>query len=181
MWLLAQMIFQMSKKQGYVKSLGKLIRFVRLKLHTTLIQHFSCYHYCKGNLENFLFTHGQSSGTLMLKPAILEFHLFSCSVHPLQYPYMYKILSLPNDVSITFSHFFSPFVGSLQCLVDGADEYLQLLDVASETIRALFNMPQTLVFWEKFAKRNAFGSDQLWTFTSPVRCLSSCFWDAAQG
>jgi replication factor C subunit 2/4 len=33
-----------------------------------------------------------------------------------------------------------------QCLVDGADEYLQLLDVASETIRALFNMPQTLVF-----------------------------------
>jgi hypothetical protein len=25
------------------------------------------------------------------------------------------------------------------------------LDVASETIRALFNMPQTLVFWEKFA------------------------------
>ncbi|KAG2623289.1 replication factor C subunit 2-like [Panicum virgatum] len=33
-----------------------------------------------------------------------------------------------------------------KCLVDGADEYLQLLDVASETIRALFNMPQTLVF-----------------------------------
>ena len=33
-----------------------------------------------------------------------------------------------------------------KCLVDGADEYLQLLDVASETIRALFDMPQTLVF-----------------------------------
>ncbi|GJN13654.1 hypothetical protein PR202_gb00384 [Eleusine coracana subsp. coracana] len=31
-----------------------------------------------------------------------------------------------------------------KCLVDGADEYLQLLDVASETIRALFNMPQGL-------------------------------------
>jgi hypothetical protein len=43
----------MSKRQGYVKSLGKLIRFVQLKLHTTLIQHFSCYleYYCKGNLE----------------------------------------------------------------------------------------------------------------------------------
>jgi len=89
----------MSKRQGYVKSLGKLIRFVGLKLHTTLIQHFSCYHYCKGNLENFLFTHGQSSGTLMLKPAILEFHLFSFSVHPLPYPYMSKILSLRNYVS----------------------------------------------------------------------------------
>ncbi|KAL6642334.1 hypothetical protein ACP70R_020515 [Stipagrostis hirtigluma subsp. patula] len=33
-----------------------------------------------------------------------------------------------------------------KCLVDGADEYLQLLDVASETIRALFNIPQGLVF-----------------------------------
>jgi len=30
----------------------------------------------------------------------------------------------------------------LQCLIDGADEYLQLLDVASNTIRALCNMPQ---------------------------------------
>lgn len=30
----------------------------------------------------------------------------------------------------------------LQCLVDGADEYLQLLDVASNTMRALCNMPQ---------------------------------------
>uniref|UniRef100_A0A453K7B1 Replication factor C C-terminal domain-containing protein n=1 Tax=Aegilops tauschii subsp. strangulata TaxID=200361 RepID=A0A453K7B1_AEGTS len=33
-----------------------------------------------------------------------------------------------------------------KCLVDGADEYLQLLDMASETIRALFNIPQGLVF-----------------------------------
>lgn len=30
----------------------------------------------------------------------------------------------------------------LQYLVDGADEYLQLLDVASNTMRALCNMPQ---------------------------------------
>ncbi|XP_056168010.1 replication factor C subunit 2 isoform X3 [Syzygium oleosum] len=29
-----------------------------------------------------------------------------------------------------------------KCLVDGADEYLQLLDVASNTMRALCNMPQ---------------------------------------
>ncbi|KAL3504243.1 hypothetical protein ACH5RR_034084 [Cinchona calisaya] len=29
-----------------------------------------------------------------------------------------------------------------KCLVDGADEYLQLLDVASNTIRALCNLPQ---------------------------------------
>ncbi|KAI4389758.1 hypothetical protein MLD38_001950 [Melastoma candidum] len=29
-----------------------------------------------------------------------------------------------------------------KCLVDGADEYLQLLDAASDTIRALHNMPQ---------------------------------------
>ena len=33
-----------------------------------------------------------------------------------------------------------------KCLVDGADEYLQLLDMASEAIRALFNIPQGLVF-----------------------------------
>ena len=31
---------------------------------------------------------------------------------------------------------------NLQCLIDGADEYLQLLDVASNTMRALCNMPQ---------------------------------------
>lgn len=30
----------------------------------------------------------------------------------------------------------------LQCLVDGADEYLQLLDVASNAMRALCNMPE---------------------------------------
>ena len=48
------------------------------------------------------------------------------------------------SVMLHFSPF--PFWMILQCLVDGADEYLQLLDVASETIRALFNMPQTLVF-----------------------------------
>ncbi|KAJ6939218.1 replication factor C subunit 2 isoform X9 [Populus alba x Populus x berolinensis] len=29
-----------------------------------------------------------------------------------------------------------------KCLIDGADEYLQLLDVASNTMRALCNMPQ---------------------------------------
>ncbi|OWM90120.1 hypothetical protein CDL15_Pgr006441 [Punica granatum] len=29
-----------------------------------------------------------------------------------------------------------------KCLIDGADEYLQLLDVASDTMRALCNMPQ---------------------------------------
>lgn len=34
----------------------------------------------------------------------------------------------------------------LQCLVDGADEYLQLLDVASNTMRALNNMPQEFPF-----------------------------------
>lgn len=34
----------------------------------------------------------------------------------------------------------------MQRLVDGADEYLQLLDVASNTMRALCNMPQELSF-----------------------------------
>lgn len=34
-----------------------------------------------------------------------------------------------------------PCVAS-QCLIDGGDEYLQLLDVASNTMRALCNMPQ---------------------------------------
>lgn len=48
------------------------------------------------------------------------------------------------SVTLHFSPF--PFRMIPQCLVDGADEYLQLLDVASETIRALFNMPRTLVF-----------------------------------
>ncbi|XP_028787792.1 replication factor C subunit 2 [Neltuma alba] len=33
-----------------------------------------------------------------------------------------------------------------KCLVDGADEYLQLLDVASNTIRACCNMPETFSF-----------------------------------
>ncbi|KAJ0960284.1 hypothetical protein J5N97_000424 [Dioscorea zingiberensis] len=33
-----------------------------------------------------------------------------------------------------------------KCLVDGADEYLQLLDVASHTMRALCNMPEELHF-----------------------------------
>ncbi|KAK1265911.1 hypothetical protein QJS04_geneDACA009140 [Acorus gramineus] len=31
-----------------------------------------------------------------------------------------------------------------KCLIDGADEYLQLMDVASNTMRALSNMPQEL-------------------------------------
>lgn len=34
----------------------------------------------------------------------------------------------------------------IQCLVDGADEYLQLLDVASNIMRALNNMPQEFPF-----------------------------------
>jgi len=76
----------------------------------------------------------------MLKPAILELHVLSCSKSLKLYPHMYHIVS----VMLHFSPF--PFWMILQCLVDGADEYLQLLDVASETIRALFNMPQTLVF-----------------------------------
>ncbi|KAM7258899.1 hypothetical protein ACFE04_014640 [Oxalis oulophora] len=33
-----------------------------------------------------------------------------------------------------------------KCLVDGADEHLQLLDVASNTMRALCNMPQEFVY-----------------------------------
>ncbi|KAJ6798367.1 replication factor C subunit 2 [Iris pallida] len=33
-----------------------------------------------------------------------------------------------------------------KCLIDGADEYLQLMDVASHTMRALCNMPQELQF-----------------------------------
>lgn len=33
-----------------------------------------------------------------------------------------------------------------KCLVDGADEYLQLLDVASSTMRALCNMPEELSY-----------------------------------
>ncbi|KAJ4819042.1 Replication factor C subunit 2 [Rhynchospora pubera] len=33
-----------------------------------------------------------------------------------------------------------------KCLIDGADEYLQLLDVASQTMRALCNMPDELRF-----------------------------------
>lgn len=33
-----------------------------------------------------------------------------------------------------------------KCLIDGADEYLQLLDVASNTIKALCNMPQELSY-----------------------------------
>ncbi|ONK73118.1 uncharacterized protein A4U43_C04F27440 [Asparagus officinalis] len=33
-----------------------------------------------------------------------------------------------------------------KCLVDGADEYLQLLDVASNTMKALSNMPEELKF-----------------------------------
>ncbi|CAI9763013.1 unnamed protein product [Fraxinus pennsylvanica] len=34
------------------------------------------------------------------------------------------------------------FAEADKCLIDGADEYLQLLDVASNTMRALCNMPQ---------------------------------------
>ncbi|XP_073099953.1 replication factor C subunit 2 [Elaeis guineensis] len=33
-----------------------------------------------------------------------------------------------------------------KCLIDGADEYLQLMDVASHTMRALCNMPEELRF-----------------------------------
>ncbi|XP_027092997.1 replication factor C subunit 2-like isoform X2 [Coffea arabica] len=33
-----------------------------------------------------------------------------------------------------------------KCLVDGADEYLQLLDVASKTMQALCNLPQELCY-----------------------------------
>ncbi|KAH0464803.1 hypothetical protein IEQ34_004906 [Dendrobium chrysotoxum] len=33
-----------------------------------------------------------------------------------------------------------------KCLVDGADEYLQLMDVASHLMRALFDMPQEMQF-----------------------------------
>ncbi|CDP10965.1 unnamed protein product [Coffea canephora] len=33
-----------------------------------------------------------------------------------------------------------------KCLVDGADEYLQLLDVASKTMQALCNLPQELSY-----------------------------------
>lgn len=33
-----------------------------------------------------------------------------------------------------------------KCLIDGADEYLQLLDVTSNTMRSLFNMPQELSY-----------------------------------
>lgn len=34
------------------------------------------------------------------------------------------------------------YIWHLQCLVDGADEYLQLLDVASNTMRAICDMMQ---------------------------------------
>ena len=34
----------------------------------------------------------------------------------------------------------------MQCLIDGADEYLQLLDVASSTMRALCNLTQDCAF-----------------------------------
>jgi len=34
----------------------------------------------------------------------------------------------------------------LQCLVDGADEYLQLLDVVSNTMQAFSNMPERLAY-----------------------------------
>lgn len=33
-----------------------------------------------------------------------------------------------------------------KCLIDGADEYLQLLDITSNTMRSLFNMPQELSY-----------------------------------
>ncbi|XP_059280271.1 replication factor C subunit 2 [Lycium ferocissimum] len=38
------------------------------------------------------------------------------------------------------------FAEADKCLVDGADEYLQLLNVASTTMQALSNMPQDMVF-----------------------------------
>lgn len=34
----------------------------------------------------------------------------------------------------------------LQCLVDGADEYLQLLDVVSNTMKAFSNMPEEFAY-----------------------------------
>ena len=34
----------------------------------------------------------------------------------------------------------------LQCLVDGADEYLQLLDVTGNTMRALCDMPENFSY-----------------------------------
>ena len=34
----------------------------------------------------------------------------------------------------------------MQCLIDGADESLQLLDVASSTMRALCNLTQDCAF-----------------------------------
>ncbi|KAM3305852.1 replication factor C subunit 2 isoform X1 [Capsicum chacoense] len=38
------------------------------------------------------------------------------------------------------------FAEADKCLVDGADEYLQLLNVASSTMQALSNMPQDMVY-----------------------------------
>ncbi|KAL3324044.1 hypothetical protein AABB24_038291 [Solanum stoloniferum] len=38
------------------------------------------------------------------------------------------------------------FAEADKCLVDGADEYLQLLNVASSTMQALSNMPQAMAF-----------------------------------
>ncbi|PHT50250.1 Replication factor C subunit 4, partial [Capsicum baccatum] len=38
------------------------------------------------------------------------------------------------------------FAEADKCLVDGADEYLQLLNVASSTMQALSNMPQDMIF-----------------------------------
>lgn len=34
-----------------------------------------------------------------------------------------------------------------QCLIDGADEYLQLIDVASNTMRALSNVTQECTYF----------------------------------
>ncbi|KAK4713998.1 hypothetical protein R3W88_019905 [Solanum pinnatisectum] len=38
------------------------------------------------------------------------------------------------------------FAEADKCLVDGADEYLQLLNVASSTMQGLSNMPQDMAF-----------------------------------
>ena len=55
-------------------------------------------------------------------------------------PFLDTVLSFSLIILDTFITFVSFF--HMQCLVDGADEYLQLLDVASNTTRALCNMPQ---------------------------------------
>lgn len=49
---------------------------------------------------------------------------------------------LSGNIFCSIMHNSYIFAWWLQCLVDGADEYLQLLDVASNVIRAVCNMPE---------------------------------------